>query len=522
MCTNEFLLYFYVSDCTMWSLYAVLTVLLLQQASAFCPPACDCDDETLVVSCKEANLDVIPITLNPSIQRLILKYNKIKTVDSAIQFYTSLQYVDLSHNQLVNIPVKGFEPQDKLVELQLNHNKLSSVNNKTFIGLKSLKVLNLRGNFLEDLPDRLFAPLSHLEELDLGQNRISRIDQACFEGLTALRILYLDDNQLRSVPTPSFTFLGMLAELRVGLNVFTTLGDGAFNGLGRLSGLDLRGAGLTNISDNAFRGLSALRSLVLTDNRLQSIPTKQLSKLNRLEELEIGQNGFSMLEAGCFKGLSNLKRLEITGASNLSRVRKSAFQDNLNLEILTLSKNPRLKTIEEGALVGLPNLHHINLKENAFTSFSESMLAWPELRTIDIAENPIECGCNILWLREMLVRRNTTVVFCNSPAPLKYKSLTSLSAEDLGCAFNDAKKQAIIGALCGTAVAILAIICLVLYKYRHRLRGALKDYKWNKSRAMSRKEHEYQKTFSHDDDFITRTGLSSQGQNVKPIPVTEL
>ncbi|XP_026681303.1 chondroadherin-like protein [Diaphorina citri] len=149
-------------------------LLLVHQASAFCPPDCDCNDETLVVTCKEANLDVIPLTLNPSIQRLVLKYNRIKTVDSAIQFYLSLQHVDLSHNHLVNIPIGGFEPQEKLVELQLNHNKLSSVNNKTFIGLKSLKVLNLRGNFLEDLPGRLFAPLSHLEELDLGQNRISR------------------------------------------------------------------------------------------------------------------------------------------------------------------------------------------------------------------------------------------------------------------------------------------------------------------------------------------------------------
>uniref|UniRef100_A0A8D8V0Y6 Leucine-rich repeat neuronal protein 2 n=1 Tax=Cacopsylla melanoneura TaxID=428564 RepID=A0A8D8V0Y6_9HEMI len=500
----------------MWSsLLSIASLVLLHPVLAFCPPNCECDDETLVVSCTQANLDVIPITLNPSIQRLVLKYNKIKTVDSAIQFYSSLQYVDLSHNQLVNIPIKGFEPQEKLVELQLNHNKLSSVNNKTFIGLKSLKVLNLRGNFLEDLPDSLFAPLSHLEELDLGQNRISRIDRACFEGLTALRILYLDDNQLRSVPTPSFTYLGMLAELRVGLNVFSTLGDGAFNGLGRLSTLDLRGAGLTNITDNAFRGLQGLRSLVLTDNRLLSIPTKQLSKLNRLEDLEIGQNGFSMLESGCFKGLSYLRTLEITGASNLTRVRKGAFLDNLNLESLTLNKNPRLKTIEEGALVGLPNLHHLNLKENAFTSFSESMLAWPELRSIDIADNPIECGCNILWLREMLVRRNTTVVSCNSPAPLKYKSLVSLNAEELGCSFNDAKKQAIIGALCGTAVAIIAIICLLLYKYRHRLQGALKDYKWNK--RASRKEHEYQKTFS-DDEFIMRT----QQQTMKPIPVTEL
>lgn len=49
----------------------VLAVLLIAgQARAFCPVGCLCDDETLQVTCDEANLEVIPITLNPSVQVL--------------------------------------------------------------------------------------------------------------------------------------------------------------------------------------------------------------------------------------------------------------------------------------------------------------------------------------------------------------------------------------------------------------------------------------------------------------------
>jgi len=140
------------------------------RALAFCPTGCTCDDDTLVVTCIEANLDVIPITLNPSIQRLVLKYNRIKTVDAAFQFYGELKYVDLSYNHLVSIPTRSFEAQRKLVELHLNHNKISSVSNKTFVGLRALTVLSLRGNYLEELPERLFSLLPQLEELDLGQN----------------------------------------------------------------------------------------------------------------------------------------------------------------------------------------------------------------------------------------------------------------------------------------------------------------------------------------------------------------
>lgn len=497
----------------------VLLVWLLVSTArvlAFCPASCTCDEDTLVVSCVEANLDVIPITLNPAIQRLVLKYNRVKTVDAAFQFYGGLQYVDLSYNHLVSIPTKSFDSQRKLVELHLNHNKISSVTNKTFEGLKQLKVLSLRGNFLEDLPDKLFSVLPNLEELDLGQNRVTRIDSAAFSGLPALRVLFLDDNMLKMVPTPAFPHLASLAELHVGLNVFTSLPDDTFKGLNKLSILDVSDAGLLNISEHAFRGLSVLRNLVLTGNRLTTVPTKQLSILPRLEELSIGQNEFSAIEANAFQSLTNLRRLDISGAPSLEKVSKGALNDNLNLETLILSSNKRLRALEDGALAGLPNLRHLVLRDNAFTTFPESLVAWPELRKLDLAENPLQCTCSLLWLRELLVRRNTSQVLCAAPSHLKDRSLKSLTADDLGCALHDTRQQAIIGAACAAALFLVAVIGLMLYRYRRRVQDAFKDYKWNKPK-ISGKEHEYQKTLS-DDDYRT----AQPPHTLKHVPVTEL
>lgn len=491
------------------------------QSLAFCPNGCTCDDETLVVSCRDANLEVIPITLNPSIQRLVLKSNRIKTVDAAFQFYGELQFVDLAYNHLVSIPRKSFEAQKKLVELHLNHNKMSSITNQTFLGLRNLTVLSLRSNFLEELSARLFSTLPKLQELDLGLNRISRVDPAAFEGLSSLRVLYLDDNQLRAVPTPSFLYLGSLAEFHIGLNAFTTLPDDAFKGLSKLYKLDLVGAGLVNISENAFRGLSGLRNLGLADNRLGSIPTRQLAVMSRLEELSVGQNEFQALEANAFQGLTNLRRLDVSGAQQLERVEKGALRDNLNLEALTLSSNKRLAQVEEGALAGLPNLRNLVLRDNAFTTFPESLVAWPELHKVDLAENPIQCGCSLLWLRELLARRNASQVLCAAPTHLKERSLRALSPDDLGCALHDGRHQAIIGAVCGVAVAFVVLICFLIYRYRRSVQDMLKDYKWN-NRAISRKEHEYQKTFSDEDYIVRATQQQIQQQIHKPIPVTEL
>ena len=52
--------------CALAVLLAVLG--MVGRANAFCPVGCFSDDETLQVTCDEANLEVIPITLNPSVQ----------------------------------------------------------------------------------------------------------------------------------------------------------------------------------------------------------------------------------------------------------------------------------------------------------------------------------------------------------------------------------------------------------------------------------------------------------------------
>ncbi|XP_074027159.1 uncharacterized protein isoform X2 [Leptinotarsa decemlineata] len=497
-------------------LLAVLTTCIPNATALGCPTGCLCNDDTYVVECERSKLDVIPITLNPAIQRLVLRNNKIKTVDSAFQFYRDLQYVDLSSNHVVNIPTRSFLHQEKLQELHLNKNKLSSLNNKTFQGLKSLTVLNLRENFLEELSKGLFSILPKLEELNLGQNRISKIDPLAFDGLFSLRVLYLDDNSLSAVPTPSFSVLGSLAELHVGLNGFTVLPDEAFKGLGKLSVLDVSSGGLSNISSNAFRGLTGLRSLNLADNRLVQIPTAQLGYLSRLEDLIIGQNEFTRLGKGSFKGLTNLRKIDITGANNLEHLEKGTFSDNLNLETIVLVSNKRLESLEDGALVGLPNLRHLVLRENSIRTISESVTSWNELRALELTDNPINCDCQLLWLIKSINSKNLTNVQCSTPLRLRDRSLRTLTADELGCSFRDSRQQAIIITFCVSATILLGLLGLFLFRYRQRVREALKDYKWNK-RAISRKEHEYQKTFS-DEDYNARMGQ----HHIKQIPVTEL
>ncbi|XP_052123066.1 insulin-like growth factor-binding protein complex acid labile subunit [Frankliniella occidentalis] len=502
--------------CALLALLALSALLLLPQALAqtMCPQGCQCDDDTLVVMCESASLDVVPITLNPSIQRLGMRYNRVRTVDAALQFYGELQYVDLAHNALVSIPMRAFEAQRKLLELHLDHNKISAVDNGTFHGLLSLTVLSLRGNFLMELGPGQFGALRHLEELNLGQNRIAAVHPRAFDGLAALRVLHLDDNQLRHVPSDALRPLTRLAELRVGLNAFSTLEDNAFHGLSTLAVLDLAGAGLSNVSEASLRGLDGLRTLNLADNKLAAVPTATLARLARLEELILGQNHFAVLAVAAFQGLTNLRKLDVSGAPFLETVEKGAFRDNANLESLTLASNKKLTALTDGALQGLSKLRHLSLRNNQLTHLSEDMVSWRDLRAAELAGNPLRCGCGLRWLPELLQRWRAAPTLCAAPLPLRGQPLDELDAERLGCARQlDGRQQALIAIGAGAAAVVVALIALVLFKCRHRIRAALKSYRWNK-RAISRKEQEYHKTFSDPEDYMN----SLQ----KPIPVTEL
>lgn len=445
--------------------------------------------------------------LNPSIQRLVIKNNKIKTIDSSLQFYAELIYLDLSINHLLNIPARTFAHQKKLEELHLNHNKIGSVTNKTFLGLSSLTVLNLRGNFLDSIGRGVFSTLSKLEELNLGQNSISRIEVGAFDGLTNLRVLILDDNQLPSVPSVPLASVPNLAELFLGMNSFRTIPAGGFEMLPHLTKLDLKGAALSNISLHTFRGLeSSLRQLDLSDNHLQRIPTVHMSELVRLEELSLGQNDFQIVPEGAFVGLKNLRRLEISGSTHLKKIQAGAFATNTNLESIVITSNKMLNELQEGALSGLPHLKHVILRENALTTLDEGLFPWNELHTIDLSDNPLLCDCRILWLRNLLVLKNSSqenAIYCHAPERLHSEPLIAISPTLLGCSHSTSRQQAMFGALVVSSAATITALALLLYRYRRQIREICKG-RCTESNQLGPKEREYQKTYYDEDSFLSR------------------
>lgn len=507
----------------------ILLVLVMHQivATSYCPTKCTCDDEKLHVTCGEGNLDVLPIALNPSIERLVIQHNRIKTIDSSVSFYMELSVLDISSNHLLTIPPKTFIYQKKLLELHLSNNKISTITNQTFFGLTELQVLNLRKNLIDELPSNLFFTLPNLQELNLAGNRINAIDAKAFQGLSNLKVLYLDDNNLATIPSESFKPMARLAELFIGANTFSSVPDGAFQDLKQLSHLDLHGVLLVNLSTDSLLGLERVKSLDLSDNHFSKIPTLQLSRLKRLEELTIGQNDYDTIHEGAFFGISNLKRIIITGALNLKRIQTGAFSSNTNLESIVIASNKQLNEIQEGAFSGLPHLKNVVLKDNSLVSIREDLLPWKDLEAFDISENPIRCDCNMMWYKSLIAsrKRNESLnpVICVYPERFHGESLDVLSPELLGCAYINSRERAIFGMfLVGTA-AILTAIALVSYKFRYHIIEYIRCL-WHRSNnnfkypGACEKEQQYHKTFSEDEFFARHQNIYEYIHKVHPTP----
>lgn len=432
-----------------------------------CPAGCSCEDERLLVRCHDGNnLDILPITLNPSTERLIIKFNSIKIIDSSIQFYSELRLLDLSNNQIFLAEDKIFIYQNKLLQLHLNNNKISDVNNNTFKGLMRLETLNLRGNYIMELRNGVFASIPNVEYLNLGQNRIAKIEPEAFSGLKNLKSLYLDDNILTTIPNFAFKHIPLLAELFIGVNSLNTLENDAFRHLKNLAALDLRGSMLTNISSAAFYRLGSLKNLDLSDNPMTKVPTTALSSLQRLETLKIGQTDFEIIEEGSFFGLPFLRKIDISGCRNLKQIQPGAFA-NPNLESITITSNKLLTDIQDGVFSDLPNIKSVDLRDNAFETIREQWLPWQSLKSFEVSDNPLSCNCDLKWLHKLLSKqkKNNYDIICASPSQFYEERLQDLPEDMMGCT-NESSMSAVFGLL----IVIVPLASILIYKNRDYLR----------------------------------------------------
>lgn len=229
-----------------------------------------------------------------------------------------------------------------------------------FKGLGALILLDLSQNELTEIPEGVFGTLSKLKNLDVSSNQITHIQKGSFSGLVQLERLYLYANRIQSIHLEAFKGLDMLLELKLQGNQLGSLPyihfpkllliDLSYNNIPTLGVSDLQtphlealkvaSLGLTTVNEALITSLKNLHDLDLSMNQLVEIPQAlKQDSIKGLIKLSLAGNPLGELRVEDFQKLTGLQELDLSGL-NLQGFPSSFFQIFPRLTDLTAAENP--------------------------------------------------------------------------------------------------------------------------------------------------------------------------------------
>ncbi|KAM9409478.1 leucine-rich repeat-containing G-protein coupled receptor 4 [Pholidichthys leucotaenia] len=333
------------------------------QSLAVCSPWCSCDEDG-GADCSGRGLTAVPTGLS-----------------------TFTYYLDLSMNNITELPAYVFKNVPYLEELRLAGNDLSFIHAEALSGLHQLKVLMLQNNQLKTVPSAAIKNLHSLQSLRLDANHITAVPDDSFEGLQQLRHLWLDDNNLLEVPITSLRHQANLQALTLALNHIVYIPDNAFVNLTSLVVLHLHNNRIKEIGDNCFAGLVNLETLDLNFNNLMVFP-KAIETLPKLKELGFHSNDIASIPEGAFRNNPLLRTIHLYD-NPLSFVGASAFQNLSDLHSLMLRGASKMQDFPILTLTN--NLESLTLSGTKISSIPPNLCENLKLlRTLDLSYNEIK------------------------------------------------------------------------------------------------------------------------------------
>ena len=318
--------------------------------------------------------------------------------------------IRLSNNQIKYISNSSFIKMDYLTRLELNQNKLESIDGLiSSLDVTSLAILDVSANRIRRIEAKFPPNLKSLTLLFLNNNEIEFISDFTFENLVNLGTLYLDNNKLKKISQFTLAKLVKLSALYFSGNLLEMIEDGAFNTLGNLATLTLSNNLLVDPKAAVFGNLTKVTSLKLDSNKIRGFREETFSNCKLLSSLDLSKNILN--ESFLFSGLQNINwftlefnKIEILKQdtflkiskspsflslrqSKIERIETGAFQNLNQLAVLDLSYN-HLTILENGVFTGLFNLATLLLGYNVIATI-EPLVFRPlkNLFRIDIGNN---------------------------------------------------------------------------------------------------------------------------------------
>ena len=225
---------------------------------------------------------------------------------------------------------------DRLKVLNLEYNRISSINIFQNLNLKNLETLNLASNSISSLDNLNKVFMNNIQYLYLSRNLINSIDILCRVNFPKLKGLYLSENKISNISILSKVSFINLNELFLNSNLITSI--------------------------DVFKEVNfpLLKMLNLSCNKISSIDSLAKLPCLKLEELNLRMNVINSVEPlskinlGLLKGLhldnNKISDISCLGKSHLKSVQRLYLNNNLINNINVFKSNPfnKLDTLTLG------------------------------------------------------------------------------------------------------------------------------------------------------------------------------
>ncbi|KAH8300423.1 hypothetical protein KR018_004929 [Drosophila ironensis] len=358
----------------------------------------------------------------------------VEALRALLDALPTLRYLDMSGNQLSELPYGALRGHGTLEQLHLNHNQLRLIERDALMAMPALRELRMRNNSLSsDLP-LPFWNLPGLKGLDLAQNHFDRVDSQLLAGLPSLRRLDLSENGLIELAPNSFRHNPLLETINISTNALTHIHSSTLHHLERLFEVDasynqlkaiigglpriverisLKGNQISALPAAASKDLQLpnLRMLDLSQNRIEQLPRHGFQGASELRVLSLAQNQLRLLQDTSFIGIQRLELLHLQDnqlneadertllplaelrnlnlqSNKLEAITDNFFSNNSRMEQLDLSRN-LIRSISPTAFDSQRSLEYLDLSGNALMDISVGLGNLHNLRDIDLSYNQI-------------------------------------------------------------------------------------------------------------------------------------
>lgn len=358
------------------------------------------------------NTDFLSVIAVGSLKRLLLGYNKIKTLPDRmlsascqnlqvlelqhnliqdVRRYSltgsnSLQSIDFSENLVEQLPMGFFANLKRLRIVNLSHNRLRLISNDIFDG-SVIETLNIAHNDLSNFPSSLSSISSTLINLDVSHNQIDHLDAVMLSNTPNLVSLNLAHNKLTLLSDNVFSYLNGLVSLDLSYNAIRANFKELFHEIQHVKKLNLASTGVNSWPHLPLPSLIALNlSYNALDCRtINEIPSNTVIRLGHIRSLDLSRNRFTVVPSFLWQYMPLLKHLDLS-SNPIRTINRDSFAGLIRLQTLNLQSVgvPVLENVDGDSLHALFSLTHIKMQTWPGSHLSQILSGLRGLRKLDI------------------------------------------------------------------------------------------------------------------------------------------